>query len=127
MGLVSSIAAGFESKADDNIRYGILDIWKDLFGGAPVKSGVTVSVQSALQTTTVLGCVRRITEALTVPCKLYQKDPRTKSREEAQSHPLFDMLSDEPNGLQDGYGYRETLAMHLALCFNHYSFISRVD
>lgn len=123
-GLFRTIAAGIEQKAD--ITYGSLDLWRDLFGGAAVRSGVTVNIQTALQTTTVLGCVRRIAEALTVPCKLYQKDKITKSREEASDHALFDLLSDEPNSLQDGYGYRETLAMHLALCFNHYSFKSIV-
>ena len=124
-GLFGSIADAIETKAD--VRYGTLDLWRDLFGGAAGKAGVTVNVQTALQTTTVQACVRRITEALTVPCKLYQKDKVTKSREEASDHNLFDILSDEPNSLQDGYGYRETLAMHLALCFNHYSFISRVN
>lgn len=123
MGLFTSIAAGFETKASAG---GSLDLWREVFGGAAVKSGVAVNVQTALQTTTVLGCVRRITEALTVPCKLYRKDTVTKSREESPEHVLSDVLSDVPNDLQDGYGYRETIGLHLALCFNHYSFISRV-
>jgi HK97 family phage portal protein len=120
-GLFRTMAAGLEAKAD--IRYGGLELWKDIFGGAAVKSGVSVNVQTALQTTTVLGCARRITEALTVPCKLYRKDPRTKSREEASDHELYEIIADEPNDLQDGFGYRETIGLHLALCFNHYSFI----
>lgn len=124
-GLFGTIAAGFESKSD-SIRYGSLDLWQEAFGGAAVKAGVAVNIQTALQVTTVAGCVRRIAEAMTVPCKLYRKDPVTRSREEASDHELYDILSDEPNGLQDGFGYRETLAMHLALCFNHYSFIGRV-
>ena len=124
-GLFGSIADAIETKAD--VRYGTLDLWRDLFGGAAGKAGVTVNVQTMLQTTTALGCTRRICEALTVPRKLYQKDKVTKSREEAHNHQLYDLLSDEPNSLQDGYGYFETIGLHLALCFNHYSLIGRVN
>ena len=125
MGLFTSIAAGLEAKAD--VSYGTLDLWRDLFGGASVNSGVAVNVQTMLQTTTVLGCTRRICEALTVPRKIYKKDRVTKSREEAREHELYDRLSDEPNSLQDGYGYFETIGLHLALCFNHYSMIGRIN
>ena len=124
-GLFGSIAAGFERKAAGS-GSGSFELWKEIFGGSAVKAGVTVNVQTALQTTAVLGCARRITEALTVPCKLYRKDRQTKSREEAGDHHLADRLADEPNSLQDGYGYRETIGLHLALTFNHYSYIGRV-
>ncbi len=123
-GLFGSIADGFEAKAD--VRYGPLDLWRDLFGGVPVKSGVAVNVQTALQVTTVLACVRRIAEALMVPCKVYRRDPATRSRSEARDHPLFDLLATAPNELQDGLEYRETLAFHVALAFNHYSYVARV-
>jgi HK97 family phage portal protein len=124
-GIFGSIADVLETKSD--VSYGTLDLWREIFGGAAVKSNVTVNIQTMLQTTTVLGCARRICEALTVPRKLYQKDRVTKSREEAQDHTLFDLISDEPNSLQDGYGYFETIGLHLSLCFNHYSLIGRVD
>lgn len=127
MGLFTNIAAGFERKADAGSTYGGLELWRDLFGGAPVKSGVAVNVQTALQVTTVLGCVRRIAEALMVPCKVYRKDPATNIRAEAREHELFDILADEPNSIQSGLEYRETLALHLALTFNHYSYVSRVN
>jgi HK97 family phage portal protein len=124
-GLFGSIADVIETKAD--VRYGTVDLWRDLNGGGPVKSGVSVNVQTALQTTTVLGCIRRIAEALMVPRKVYQKDPRTNIRQEARDHKLFDIIADEPNSLQSGTEYFETLAMHVALTFNHYSYISRID
>lgn len=127
MGLFTNIAAAFERKADGTITYGGLDLWRDFFGGAPVKSGVTVNVQTALQVTTVLGCVRRIAESLMVPCKVHQKDPVTNIRREAREHPLFDILSDEPNSIQSGLEYRETIALHVALTYNHYSYISRIN
>src|SRR3990167_9534441 len=124
-GLFGSISDTLETKAD--ITYGTLDLWRELFGGSPVKSGVTVNVQTALQVTTVLGCVRRIAEALMVPRKVYQKDPATNVRREARDHELFDIIADEPNSLQSGLEYFETLALHVALTFNHYSYIGRVN
>jgi len=124
MGIFGSLAGRIEAKAD--ITYGGLEIWRSLFGGGPANSGVSVNVQTALQVTTVLGCVRRIAEALMVPCKFYVKDPATNIRREARDHRLFDLMADEPNSIQSGLEYRETLAMHLALTFNHYSYISRV-
>jgi HK97 family phage portal protein len=127
MGLFTGIASALDRKSGGAITYGTIDLWRDLFGGAPVKSGVTVNVQTALQVTTVLGCVRRIAEGLMVPCKVYIKDPATGARSEARSHELFDILQDEPNSIQSGLEYRETLALHLALTFNHYSYISRVN
>lgn len=127
MGLFTNIAAGFERKADSVTTYGTLDLWRDFFGGSPVKSGVAVNVQTALQVSTVLGCVRRIAEALMVPCKVYQKDPATNVRREAREHPLFDILSDMPNSIQSGLEYRETVALHVALTFNHYSYIARIN
>lgn len=108
------------------ISYGTLDLWRDLFGGMQVKSGVSVNAMTALQTTTVQGCIRRISEALQEPCKLYRKDPTTRARDEHPSHPLHDLLSHEPNSFQSGLEYRETVGLHTALTFNHYSYISRV-
>lgn len=124
-GLFGTIADVIEQKAD--ITYGGLDLWKDVFGSSAVKSGVTVNIDTMLQTTTVLGCARKIAEALMVPCKVYQFNPETNSRVVALDHPLHDKLSHEPNSLQTGLEYRETIALHLCLMFNHYSFINRVN
>jgi HK97 family phage portal protein len=123
-GLFATLAG--PSGLKDDTRYGSLDLWRDLFGGAPVKSGVSVNALTALQTTTVLACVRRIAEALQEPCKIYRKNPATKERDEDPAHPLYEMLGAEPNSMQSGLEYRETVGLHVALTFNHYSYIGRV-
>ena len=123
MGLFSNIWGSPEGKAD--IAYGPLDLWREIFGGAAARSGVSVNATTALQTTTVLGCVRRIAEALMCPMKIYTASPKG-GREEEKAHPLYDLLATEPNSLQSGVEYRETIGLHLALTFNHYSYISRV-
>jgi HK97 family phage portal protein len=114
---------GPEAKAD--VTYGGLDLWHDLFGGAAVKSGVSVNTTTALQVTTVSACIRRISEALMCPCKVYRKTGN--SRSEDPSHPLYDLLDCEPNSMQSGIEYRETIGLHVALTFNHYSYIGRIN
>lgn len=127
MGLFTNISAGFERKATASTAYGSPDLWRDLFGSPPVKSGVTVNAQTALQVTTVLGCCRRIAEALMVPCKVYRKDADANARSIAYEHPLYEIFAHEPNSIQSAVEYRETIGLHLCLTFNHYSYISRVN
>lgn len=113
----------FSSKADTT--YGSTQLWVDIFGGPKVKSGVMVNETTALHTSTVLACIRRIAEALMCPCKIYVRSPGG-GREEARAHPLYDLIDNIPNSMQSGPEFRETVGLHLALRSNHYSFISRV-
>ncbi|MGE0425420.1 MAG: phage portal protein [Reyranellaceae bacterium] len=125
--ILGAIAAGLHRKSEAVTRYGALEqLWHDLFVGPPAKSGVSVNWTTALQVTTVLACTRRIAEALMVPCKVYRRDPVTRSREEARDHPLYDLLAVQPNGWQSGLEFRETLAFHAVLAGNAYSYIGRV-
>ncbi|MER9471078.1 phage portal protein [Mesorhizobium sp. M0520] len=128
-GLFGAIADGLQIKSDGgDVRYGPLEeIWSGLFGGGPAKSGPSVTWKTALQCTTVLACSRRIAEGLMVPCKVYQREPGSKTRREDREHPLYAALEDAPNRYQSGLEYRETIGLHLALTFNHYSYISRVN
>jgi HK97 family phage portal protein len=121
-GLFAALAGGGEAKLD--LRQGLVEIWRDLFGGVPVKSGVSVTWKTALQVTTVKACVSRIAEALMCPMKLYIRNT-DGSRSEARDHPLYALMADAPNSLQSGLEYRETIGLHSALMFNHYSYISR--
>jgi HK97 family phage portal protein len=73
----------------------------------------------------VLACVRRISEALMCPCKVYSRSANGDRKEE-RAHPLYDVLSVQPNEFQSGLEYRETIGLHLALTFNHFSYISKV-
>ncbi len=125
-GLFGAIAGGLERKAASD-RFGSVDeVWADLFGGRPAKSGISVNAQTAFQCTAILACARRIAEALMVPCKVYQRDTQSTKREERREHPLYRIFDYQPNQWQSGIEYRETIGLHLALTFNHYSYISRV-
>jgi HK97 family phage portal protein len=123
-GVIDSVFGGAERKSG-GFPDG-MDIWQRILGGEPVKSGVTVNVNTALQVTTVLACARRIAEALMVPRKIYQRDPDTHERKERRQHPLYEILEDAPNQWQSGLEYMETIGFHLSLTFNHYSLINRI-
>lgn len=121
MSLFGSLARDF--KAADALTWGqINELWAGLLGAYQSKSGVPVSWQSALRTSTFLACTRRIAEAVsTVPTKVYQK-PRDGMRVEAFDHPLYELLDSEPNEWQDPLQFKETLAVHCAVTNNAYAY-----
>ncbi|NGO50441.1 phage portal protein [Allomesorhizobium camelthorni] len=126
-GLFGAIAEGLQIKAENSTTIGDVEaIWAGLFGGGPAKSGATVNWKTALQCTTVVACARRIAEALMVPRKVYRRDPNSTTRQEDRDHPLYSVVEDAPNQWQSGLEYFETIGLHLALTFNHYSYIGRV-
>lgn len=101
-----------------------LELFRELYGSSPVRSGVTVTWKTALEVTAVLRCVSSIADGLsTVPLKLFQKT--ATGRIEATDHPLHDLMT-APNDWQDGLQFRETLAFHMALCGNAFVFVNRV-
>lgn len=103
------------------------DVLRELYYGSEVKSGVTVTSQTALEVTTVFRCVCVISDCLaTIPLRMFRKDPASGRRAPAEDHPLYEIFDVAPNDFQDSLQYRETLAIHLALVGNAYSFINRV-
>lgn len=70
--------------------------WQEFFH-ASSSSGKSVSVDSALQLSTVWACVRLISETVsTLPLRLYRRMP-DGSRQVASDHPLFNVLCRQPN------------------------------
>jgi HK97 family phage portal protein len=104
-----------------------LDLWREIYGGRASSSGKAINLQTAMQVATVFACARVIAEGIAqVPLKLYQRSADGKSSTPAEDHPLYWLLYREPNSFQTSYEYRETLGLHLAMTFRHYSFINRV-
>ncbi|WP_121412671.1 phage portal protein [Pseudomonas aeruginosa] len=69
--------------------------WQEWFGTSA--SGKHVTVDKALQLSTVWACVRLLSESVsTLPLKLYRRLP-DGSREPAKDHPLFRLLCRSPN------------------------------
>jgi HK97 family phage portal protein len=111
---------GIERKMDP------LELFRELYGGRQVKSGVVVNWKTALEVTTALACLRLLSNGVAqVPLKLFRE--AEGKRQPATDHPLYDILSAQPNDNQTSFEYRETVLLHAGLAGNHYSFINRVD
>ena len=101
-----------------------LDLLRELLGDAAARSGVTVNWKTALETVTVLACVRVIADGCAqVPFRLMLQQGRV--RNPAADHPLHDLLYRKPNDFQTSYEFREQILFHLVLTLNSYVFISR--
>lgn len=116
---MAMLAAAFARKS-----LSTYDVFRDLLGRRASASGRSVSVKTAIEVATVFACMRVIGEGIAqVPLKLMLQKGNT--RLPAVDHPLYSLLKTSPNEWQTSFEYRETLAMHLVLCGNAYSFINR--
>lgn len=112
---------GSERKASSS-----LDLWRELFGGRESKAGQTVNIRTALETSVVLSCGRVISEGMAqVPLKVFEKNA-DGSRSEATNHPLYSLLTLQPNEYQTAFEFIEQIGLHLALCGNAYVLENRV-
>lgn len=103
---------------------GTLEIFRELMGGRRSRTGDTVTWETALKVSTVMACARVIGKGLAqVPCKIYREQGKT--RLPARDHPLYALLNRRTNLWQTGYGYMETIGLHLTVYENHYSYITR--
>lgn len=107
-------------------RYSTLDLFREIYGGPPTKTGVSVTWASALEVSTVLACLRVIAEGIAqVPFRLYQSSDN-RGGAPATEHPLYNVIYRRPNRWQTSFEFRETLAFHAALVGNAYVFVGRV-
>lgn len=80
---------------------------------------------SAIQIATVFACARVIAEGLAaIPCSL-QRRTATGGHEHAYDHPLYRLLSRQPNSWQTSLEFREWIGLKLALTGNAYVFVAR--
>ncbi|MBT6458272.1 MAG: phage portal protein, partial [Planctomycetaceae bacterium] len=86
-------------------------------------SGIRITPDTALQSTTVLACVRVLGESVaSLPCNLYRKT-KDGGKELATEHPLFDVLNTAPNSWQTAYEFFEQMMLHVTLHGNAYSYV----
>jgi HK97 family phage portal protein len=83
-------------------------------------SGAVVTPDTAMKVSAVFACVRILAESVAqLPLDIYRRTAIGK--ELAPSHPLYELLHDQPNDYQTSFEYREMLMGHLALRGNGYS------
>jgi HK97 family phage portal protein len=98
----------------------------DALGLQPAKSGVSVTVNSALGVATVLACCRVIAEGIAqLPSRLMQ-EKEDGSKTIAKGHPLHRIISRRPNSWQTWFEFCETLGYHALLCKGGFAYIARV-
>lgn len=90
----------------------------------PAWSGVTVTPETSLAYSAVLACVRVLAEGVAqLPLILYQR--KTRGRERATNHPLYNLLKTSPNPVITSFEWREAMMAHLALWGNAFNEIER--
>jgi HK97 family phage portal protein len=95
-----------ETKAADPLA-----LWAEMLrAGRQSKAGPTINLENTLRNGTALACVREIGQGCAqVPFKLFAGD------DEAEDHPLYDLLTMQPNDWSTSFEFIETLLMHAAL------------
>lgn len=96
-----------------------------MFGGVESSTGISISPESAMRYTTVLACVRVLSESVaSLPCILYRRRA-DGGKDRATDHPLYAVLHDKANAWNTAFEYAEGTMVNLALRGNSYSYIER--
>lgn len=92
-----------------------------MFTAWATASGISITPDTALQTTAVFACIRVLAESVaSLPLVVYRRlDARSK--EKAPDHPLYELLHDQPNPEMTSFELRETLMGHLGGWGNAYA------
>ena len=105
------------------------DLLSRVWGGGATKSGASVSVETALQVSAVLACMRVLAEGVAqVPWRVMQQRVvgSRVERHAVPEHPLYRVLWRRANRWQTSFELRETMVYHAGLTGNGYAFKSRV-
>ncbi len=124
MGIFSGI---FEKRSDSTLSSPTQWFVDWLTGGNPSLSGVRVNELNALHTTAVFACVRILSETLASLPALTYKRLTSGGKERATTHPLYNLLHDEPNPEMSAFTFFETLMAHVVTWGNAYAEIEWDD
>jgi HK97 family phage portal protein len=101
-----------------------LELFRDVFGGIPSKTGVSVTWETALQCTAALGCARVIAEGVAqLPIGVYRDEGRR--RIEMRKTDLARLLATGPNPYITTFEFVETLLINAVLGRGGYALIQR--
>ncbi len=95
-------------------------------GGHPTASGQTMTERTAMQLSAVWCAVGLISDSLAnSPLCMFEKLANDDGRREAEDHPLYALLHDQPNEEMTAHTFMKTLAGHFLLWGNGYAEIER--
>lgn len=102
------------------------EVIRYLTRGNATRSGENVTVDTALQVSTVLACATAISEDLAqCPWKVLRKTDAGGATD-AADHPVYSLIHSSPNEWQTAFEFRTQRVFHLVLTGNAYAFINRV-
>jgi len=111
-----------------------LDILRDIMGAQSASyAGKSVTLKTAVQVSAAMACARVIAEGIaTMPFRVMRQKASAVSNVGLDilpdpSHPLYDKLMGQPNGLQSAFEFKETIGLHLAFVGNAYIWTPRVS
>ncbi len=105
------------------------DVLKMIEAGGVSYSGMSITPESAMNTSAVYACVKVLSEDVgKLPCILYRRVTKDghESRERATDHPLYRVVNTKPNQILTPINYREMITTSVALRGDGISYISRV-
>lgn len=126
MSLLRSAFGKDETKAVDFSP----ELWAAIQGGwgLQTKSGAQVSTTSALQQTAFYRGTVAIAEGIAqLPVEIYRELPGGKGAEPAKDHPLYDVLLNQTNNVQDAFQFFRTTLMHAVGAGNGVSYKNIVN
>ena len=95
------------------------------FGGGASASGIVVNPQTAMQSAAVFSCVQVLAQSIGVlPLNLYTEGTNGAITK-AKTHPLFNILHNQPNDWQTSVEFFEMLVISLCLRGNAYAYVNR--
>lgn len=102
-----------------------LELMRQIMGGNTSKSGVSVTVETALEVSTVLACCRVLANGVAqVPWTVYRADGERRAK--ATDYALAPLIAVRPNSWQTSFEFRETIMFHVLLTGNAFVFVNRV-
>jgi len=88
------------------------DLWRKARGGGPTPTGLTITPENAMNSTTVFQAIRFLSFMVaSLPLITYQKSGEDRQR--ATKHPLYYLLHDQPNDEMTSFDLISLLASHV--------------
>lgn len=116
MGVLSLLTTGSWSKKSTPRPYE--EVIAALEGGSwgvPM-SGEAVNLRTAMRVSSVLGCIKVISEGCATPQLHVYREGAGGKRELATNIPEYRLLNRRPNEWQTSFEFRKTMTMHATLC-----------
>ncbi len=125
MAFWQKITAGLSRKSG-NPDWGTLERYLGwAFGGGVSSSGIVVNPSNAMQAAAVYACLKVLSESVgMLPLMIYEKGANG-ARTPAETHPLYELLHEQPNEYQTAIEFLEMMVLHLNLRGNAYAYLNR--